>query len=254
MNSLKCLSLTVITVTLLSLSSENAMGQSCLTLSWHGASWNPDSIMTDTCQPGGLYAHGYCRRHYTLRFEWYVLANVDTNYDTTTYQWTDIDTSYGALRASFAHLDSLVGPFIMQRRLHDISDTASPLSHSFILRFDSLLNVDTAISLLQQVPHMTAIFNGMPQRMYSAEGLIPGLKFSSITLDGSNLWNPGLHPLGWQWSIYKLKCPMAWEITQGSPSINIIGFDEFPSFGSVSTNPDVVPNFIQNAPLPFRRG
>lgn len=223
--------------------SENASSQSCLWLDTVHV--NPDSTYFDTCVASVTLGGMFCRRHYILRFDWYVMATPNSGYDTAIYHWTDIDTSFPAMRAAFANLEDSVGPFTLKKRLPLITDSASRLSHSFVLRFDSLVNVDSALGLLRQIPNMMADFGGFPRYECSDECLTPGLDFeTSIALDHSiERYTPSLHPLGWQWSIYKLKCPMAWEITKGNSSIHIIGCDDFNSTNSL--NPDLIPNFIK---------
>jgi hypothetical protein len=241
-----------------------ASAQSCLQLDT--IHFNVDSAYYDACAPTTAHQKIYCRRHYTLRFDWYVISTPTYGYDTAiVYQWTDIDSRFASIRAAFQGLENTAGHFTLTKRLASISDTGNRLSHSFILRFDSLLDVDTALALLKSIPNMTAIFNGRPGLFLSTipsdTCLIPGLAFSQIALDGTtNPFSRYLHPLGWQWQIYKLHCPMAWEMTMGRsapgsshPYIHVIGSDQFGTdegsdtnivYPDPSTNPDLVPNFV----------
>lgn len=219
---------------------------------------NVDSAYYDRCSSSATQGSMYCRGHYTLRFDWYVIPTPAISYDTAiVYRWNDIDSRFAAIRAAFQYIASTVGPFTLTKRFASISDTGNRLSHSFILRFDSLLDVDTALALLRTVPNMTVVFNGRPGTYLSLvpsnNGLVPGLDFSNIALDHTTTFTRYMHPLGWQWPVYKLHCPMAWEITMGTRNIHIIGSDQFGTDGSTgkivwpdpSTNPDVAPNFIQ---------
>lgn len=245
-----------------------ARAQSCLQLDT--IHLNMDSAYYDACAPTTAHQKIYCRRHYTLRFDWYVISSPAYGFDTAiAYQWTDINTRFTAIRAAFQRLENTVGHFTLTKRLASISDTGNRLSHSFILRFDSLLDVDTALALLKSIPNMTAVFNGRPGLFLSSipsdTCLVPGLPFNQIALDGTtNPFTRYLHPLGWQWQIYTLHCPMAWEMTMGKsapgsmhPYIHIIGSDQFGTdegfdlnlvYPDPSTNPDLVPNFVSTAP------
>ncbi len=48
------------------------------------------------------------------------------------------------------------------------------------------------------------------------------------------------HTRGWNWNLYSMKCPLAWEITKGSDKI-FIGAQE--SLGSNTEHPDMKENF-----------
>lgn len=125
---------------------------------------NPDSAYFDTCQASATFGSMFCRNEYTLRFEWYVISTPYYPIDTPiVYRWTDIDTQFAAIRAAFQNLEDSVGSFTVTKYGAHIMDTGSRLSHTFSLRFDSLMNVDTARRFLNQVPNLDTRWNGMPR-------------------------------------------------------------------------------------------
>ncbi len=202
----------------------DAHAQSCLSLeTLHD---NPDSTYIDTCSSSSTFRHMYCRRDYKIEFSWYVIKTPLYGTDTSiVYGWTAIDSSYASIRSAFAALETAVGKFTITKTYTYIADTSSELNKIFFLRFDSLLDVDSSLSLLSEIPGMNVKWYGAPALksvIPAVNGLVPGLDFqNSISLVDSSSYEDFtryLHPLGWQWSIYTLHCPMAWEITMGTPA------------------------------------
>jgi hypothetical protein len=233
-----------------------AFSQDSCTVFWPGTTtdqsdsslaWNPDYAHVDTCGVQPPYRTIYCRSSYHLTFDWRVINSPVASDTALVYEWTDIDTLYPSIRSAFQSLETALGHFTLTKAVSDIADTSIAVNKLFVLVFDNLVNVDTAIGHLSSVPNMKAIWRGMPRfnRTYvpSDKGLKPNIDFDEISLNSSSKFNPKLHELGWQWNLYNIKCPMAWEITKGKSTIHIIGFDGFG--GTVSSNPDLTPNFIQ---------
>lgn len=246
----KLLSLVVLFLGLAQVSEAGIGASTCLWLDTIHI--NPDSTYIDTCHSSATFQKMFCRKGYELHFNWYVINSPVYNTDTSLlFDWTAIDTAFPAIRSAFASLDSLAGHFTIYKNHAYISDTSSELNKFFILRFDSLLDVDSALSFLTKIPGVTVNWSGAPAAendIPNVNSLIPGLDFSKISLDGSTTFTRYLHPLGWQWNIYVLHCPMAWEITKGKRAngtpIHVVGADQFD--GIASSNPDLTPNFVQN--------
>lgn len=126
--------------------------------------WNPDSTYVDTCGTQPPYRSKYCRRAYQITFDWYVIHSpVFANDTVLVYEWTAIDTAFSDIRNGFQTLESAVGHFTLTKLAAYIADTSSEFNKIFILRFDSLLNVDTVLSLLSTIPNLKAGWSGMPR-------------------------------------------------------------------------------------------
>ena len=59
--------------------------------------------------------------------------------------------------------------------------------------------------------------------MFNDKGLVPGIGKLELNLFtvGGNDFSPNVHKLGFLWSIYAVKAPLAWEITKGKYAITI---------------------------------
>lgn len=59
--------------------------------------------------------------------------------------------------------------------------------------------------------------------LFNDKGLIPGINKSELnSITGwSDDFSPNTHKLGFLWSIYAVKAPLAWEITKGKYAITI---------------------------------
>ncbi|MFN5309552.1 MAG: hypothetical protein ACK5C0_08855 [Candidatus Kapaibacterium sp.] len=69
--------------------------------------------------------------------------------------------------------------------------------------------------VIQQVHSQPLLFND--------KGLVPGIGKLELNLFtvGGNDFSPNVHKLGFLWSIYAVKAPLAWEITKGKYAITI---------------------------------
>ncbi len=57
--------------------------------------------------------------------------------------------------------------------------------------------------------------------------MVPGA--SSNEVFGAGWWRKDFHELGWQWALYKMKCPMAWEITMGRTDVYTLDGEQSPA-------------------------
>jgi hypothetical protein len=156
------------------LNSGKTYGQDSCIAPWPGTSflasdtslvWNPDSAYYDTCSSSDTFRDKFCRRAYRINFDWYVIQSPVYDYDTAlVYEWTAIDTSFSSLRSEMQSLASQIGHFTLTKLAAYIEDTSSALNKAFIIRFDSLLNVNTVLSKFQELPNVTEVeWNGTPR-------------------------------------------------------------------------------------------
>lgn len=148
-------------------------GDSCIVI-WPGTAvdkadtsilvYNPDSTYVDTCGSSATYLGRYCRRAYRVDFDRYVIHSPVFSFDTAlVYEWTAIDTAFSDIRNGFEALEGEVGNFTLTKLAAYIDDTSSELNRAFIMRFDSLLNVDSVLSQLLSIPGVNnARWYGMP--------------------------------------------------------------------------------------------
>ncbi|HEY6171490.1 MAG TPA: T9SS type A sorting domain-containing protein [Candidatus Kapabacteria bacterium] len=146
-------------------------GDSCIVF-WPGTTideadttlaWNPDSTHVDTCATQPPYRIMYCRSSYHLTFDWRVINSPVVTDTALVYEWTDIDTLYPSIRNAFQSLEAKLGHFTLTKAVSDIEDTSIAVNKLFVLVFDDLVNVDTAMAYLTTVPHMKAIWRGEPR-------------------------------------------------------------------------------------------
>jgi hypothetical protein len=125
--------------------------------------WNPDYTHVDTCGTQLPYRIMYCRSSYHLTFDWRVINSPVASDTALVYKWTDIDTLYPNIRSALQSLEAELGHFTLTKAVSDIADTSIAVNKLFVLVFDNLVNVDTAMGHLSSVPHMKAIWRGMPR-------------------------------------------------------------------------------------------
>ncbi len=169
--------------------------------------------------------------------------------------WTAIDTTLTDVRAGFKALYDSVGPFVL-RKITPNDTTGSP-SVYFKIRFLSYTWAGLAMGFVTQIPKVTwrEPYPMVPAFLPNDQGLIPGVKLTDVESaapaeDVCRYGNSAFHRLGWEWALYKMKCPMAWEITSGktydevnSGQLGIfIGIDDVDWSTSATTNissPDI---------------
>ncbi|TAL66796.1 MAG: T9SS type A sorting domain-containing protein [Bacteroidetes bacterium] len=111
-------------------------------------SFNPDSVMWDTCVTGDhkvLYAYKW----------YYVILPVGALNvpwapgDSLIYRdWRDIDSSFTELRNGFQLIENKFGPFIMKKQYPDEIDTSSIGSRSWYIKFEEYFNIDSIVYYL----------------------------------------------------------------------------------------------------------
>ena len=130
-----------------------------------------DSLWVDTCSDSPLFRAFYSKHSYEIIFDYYVITTPYLDIDTTLIRsWTDIDTSYRALRDSFQQISQSYGPFLFLKDDPYIQDTGSELNRDFFISFDSILNVDTVLARISGFPGVNNIeFRGYP--IYGTRGV-----------------------------------------------------------------------------------
>ncbi|MBI5325293.1 MAG: hypothetical protein HZB41_08500 [Ignavibacteriae bacterium] len=120
-------------------------------------SFNPDSVMLDTCATTNpiepvLYA-----------YKWYLVIlppgalNVpEAPRDTLIYRdWRDIDTNFIELREGFLNIENKFSPFIMRKEHPEGVDTSSLGSRSWLIKFEEYFNIDSVVFYLSSIQNLT---------------------------------------------------------------------------------------------------
>jgi hypothetical protein len=113
--------------------------------------YNPDSTLVDTCTSSWTYGKYFNRGLFRLEFRYSVIDVPYAPYDSVVeVRWTDIDTSYSLLRAAFAQLENSFGGLWLRKMSPNITDTMHAANKHFELRFDSIVQIDSVISIMRQ--------------------------------------------------------------------------------------------------------
>jgi hypothetical protein len=201
---------------------------------------NRDSVMIDTC--GGL-RQMFAKRMFRIEFDYYaILPTTVATHDTILeFSWNAIDSSFPAIRSAFHYLDTHWGGLHLLKPHAQISDTADITRRVFGLTFDNYVPVDSIVAYLSTVSQFTIQFVSKPGVIAGVPGdlgMHPGSRVGQIYQDGDDtFWDPGWHARSWQWNLFSLRLPMAWEITRGKPTVFVGDHDYFGT--TLSSHPDM---------------
>jgi hypothetical protein len=130
---------------------------------------NPDSVMIDTCKSSTTYGEDYAFRWWEIDFAYYVINVPAAPPDTTLeMSWTEIDTSYHALRASFADLETKYGSLILKKVNPSYVDSTDAASKVYYMRFNNYVCIDSVISDLDNLPDVDTFRNGSHQVYFAS--------------------------------------------------------------------------------------
>ncbi len=210
---------------------------------------NADSVRVDTTTGSPTFHHLFAKRYFAISFTYDIMPLDSVSSDSVLIVGISaINGSYSVIRTQFDSLQVKLGTISFQKAYPAIADSTIACSNAFGLFFANYVDVDTATFYLQQIPLTHVRFASMPYVncvIPTDAGMIPGTPASALPPDGSNPpsgYATNFHPLGWEWSLYKMKCPMAWEITMGRPDVYILDADDW-DYTTPSVNADLVPNF-----------
>lgn len=209
---------------------------------------NADSVMVDTCglstplscvdmvQNETINIRVWNERRYYAKRSWRVSFEEDIIHlpslpsDSLVYvSWQAIDTNYPAVRAGFQAIEQQYGSF----RLRKVFPAAATGEYSrrFEADFVQYVNALDVMSAFNGVPLTRCYFQSefsVNFDLPSDRALIPGTKIEDIQLAAPQTeFPPYLHRLGFQWNIYAMDLPLAWEITTGRPSIVLGAHDDW---------------------------
>lgn len=209
--------------------------------------FNPDSVMVDTCSN-----EIYTRSSFRVLFEKdYFRIPASNRRDTTIIRtWQDIDTAYSSTVTVFQTIDSIFGNYYFIKIYPDIDDTSYLACKYFQINFESYVNVDSVLTKIEQ--QLSQINNRSDisyfQSYYELQNFtnsnnanntnatpptreqIPNLELLTGLPDLTKIDAIGTNyhrtRLGTSWNLYKMKVPLAWEITHGDQRIVFVNFDE----------------------------
>ena len=135
---------------------------SCLVLVVNTA--NPDSVLIDTCDLGRpAQQRWYAKRWFGIHFSFHAIAVPPAAPDAVIeVSWREIDGKYSALRDGFARIEDQFGTITLRKRSPEIGDSTHVASNSFLLRFDHVVNVDSALRALKAIQNVEALFMSPP--------------------------------------------------------------------------------------------
>ncbi len=164
---------------------------------------NPDSIMVDSCSSSPTYLHKFAKESFAFWLQYGSMlpipaAPVDSIIDV---EWTQIDTAYSSTRAGFDTLQQKFGHFILHKDVSYAGDTTDISSRFFSLRFDSFVDIQTAVNQMLLIPFLAAttvsyldrsgIANGVNKSYIRKDEYLirPNPAISEISISGGNLQN-----------------------------------------------------------------
>ena len=207
---------------------------------------NRDSVRVDTMFGSPTYGEMFAKGYFQIIFSYHVISLDSVRADSILFVGIDgIDSSYTSVSSAFSAIEDKYGSFTFLKKYPQIGDSSLSTSNEFFLTFDSYVNVDSALVDLRTVPLVEAYFHSKPAALSTIPndlGMVPGASSSSVFGDPG--WPADFHQLGWHWALYKIKCPMAWEITQGRASAPFVYILDGDKWSGLVTNPDMT-NFVQ---------
>ncbi len=210
---------------------------------------NYDSVRVDTCVLSSTYRQLFAKQWFYLRFDHYVINVPAAPADTVLeMSWTAIDTSYSALRAEFSALEAKYGTITLKKYAPSWADSTDAISNIFYLRFANYACIDSVMADLATFSNVAEYhYSGFPkylQYIPNDRGMQPNLPITSLQPAGSDVtpwgffWQKFYHKRGWQWNLYSINCPMAWEISQGNTGV-VVADHDYLGTGELIINPDI---------------
>ncbi len=189
---------------------------------------NPDAIMLDANPLSATYEQIYAQQWFSLRFAAPVInAAAETQ---AVVDWRAIDERYATLRAGLQQIHEQYGRFELHKVTSDNSDQTSPAARSYHLRFARYVPAKKVIEGLRAVEGVEDcnLQSGAIQLMsYPSDPA-----FAKIDAELNDFYQSPTteerqdrHRLGWQWTLHRIKAPMAWEVSKGKKEI-VIGVDD----------------------------
>jgi hypothetical protein len=157
----------------------------------HEAYMNADSVLIDSSSTSPTYLEYYATKGWGLDFKYYVIQRQPAPYDTTIeLSWTAIDTTYVALRAAFAAMETKYGTFYLGEERPDSYDSTAPGNRSYGIRFDNYVCIDSVNAMLQTFPDLDSNFPpGFGDYPAWADGGLGGVTVHSMKNEGLSI-NP----------------------------------------------------------------
>jgi hypothetical protein len=178
---------------------------------------NPDSVRVDTNQSSSSYGHLFAKGRFGIFFDYNIIPLDSVRSDSLLLVGLDaVDSNFEGVLNVLSAIQLHYGKITFQKQYPQIGDSNYRASNEFFLSFDSLVDVDSVLSALRTISLMHSGFASQPvgtSTIPSDLGMVPGASSSSVFSQSG--WPPDFHQLGWQWALFKMKCPMAWEITKG---------------------------------------
>ncbi len=148
-----------------------SIGDSCFTLNWKyfppvtdSATWNPDSILVDTClvglcQCGDPVIGAWIKRGFYIYFDTNTIplgwAPHDADVEVT---WQAIDTSYPALRSAFQNLEQRFGTYTLKKQYPDDTGSIEYGARDFFLILSNYVPFDSIYFALDSVSEIQTAF------------------------------------------------------------------------------------------------
>lgn len=108
--------------------------------------WNPDSVLVDSCTSSNTFGEYYAIKGYYLRFSNYVIARPMASADSVIeWVWSDIDSNYAALRLALSALETKYGRFYLREFYPEVTDSSKYGSKTYYVRFDKYVYADSAV-------------------------------------------------------------------------------------------------------------
>jgi hypothetical protein len=110
-------------------------------------SWNPDSIMVDTCEAEPKY---YVKKWYEFHTDQIIIDVPAYPRDSIVEsQWTDIDTSFSEIRSDLEEMEKTYGSFYFKKAFPDFIDTTKLASRVYYIRFVNYVDQESVESYLK---------------------------------------------------------------------------------------------------------
>jgi Subtilase family len=184
-------------------------------LSAENMSNNIDSVMIDISSVSSTQDDFYCKK-YRLNFRRNIFTtSTFTQYDTLTIG--DIKTSESALKTLFNNVKNDLDSFVFISRA---STSAKQLTYNgYCMKFESNIHANTVFDSLDLVNGISSIGYWDLSLSTATEPFDEGMNvytdISNIQVSNQQNHPPHHHPLGWQWNLYEINAPLAWDISQG---------------------------------------
>lgn len=222
-----------------------AEGQNCSIYDWRGFQSNPDSIRVDTCNGHEQNPQFSVKRGYRITFDDYAIKLGYAEQDSVVeVEWSAIDTSFVDLREAFHKMADSIGGYKLRKLYPSDTGAAGLLPRLFAIDFDQYVLTDSLDSCLSRINGIN--FHWRPIRPSTVIpndlGMQVGSQIGQIKPGAGNSTSPNYHSLGWQWNLWKVKCPMAWEITRGEDDVHLLAddiFNDIDEFNPAFSSPDL---------------